>query len=92
MTTITIEDADQNRVYELSVEYRCRPEIGAPWYCIDINRVSLDSCTVWLAKCGMEVKIDTTHLASWEREIARSFDDEIRAACQADYEARRYVA
>jgi hypothetical protein len=92
MTTITIEDEDQGRVYELSVDYRCRPEIGAPGYCVDIERVSLESCTVWLGKCGMEVRIDTEHLASWEREIARSFDDEIRAACLNDYRERRCVA
>jgi hypothetical protein len=91
-TTITIEDEDQGRVYELSVDYRCRPEIGAPGYCVDINRVSLKSCTVWLAKCGMEVRLDTEHLRDWERHLAIEWDKEIRDACEADYEARRFVA
>jgi hypothetical protein len=92
MTTITIEDADQNRTYTLAVDYRCRPEIGAPGYCVDINRVSLESCTVWLAKCGMEVKIDTEHLRAWERQLEIEFEDEIRAACLNDYRERRCVA
>jgi hypothetical protein len=90
---IVLNDPDQNRDYHVSITYRCRPEIGgSPSECLDINRVSLESCTVWLAKCGMEVRIDTMHLRAWERQLEIEFEDEIRAACFADYEARRCVA
>jgi hypothetical protein len=89
---LVLNDPDQNRDYHISITYRCRPEIGAPGYCVDINRVSLESCTVWLAKCGMEVRLDTTHLREWERHLAIEWDKEIREACEADYEARRFVA
>ena len=80
MTPIEIHDPDRDVTYHLSVSYSyAEDETGCP--SVDVDRLSLDSCVVWLAKCGMEVKIDPDHLRAWTREIERTFGEEIELAC-----------
>ncbi len=84
---ITIHDEDREIDYHLTVNFRCREEIGgAPGICCDIQSVFLESCVVWLNKCGMEVCIDSNHRRSWTREIERKFNDEIVGKCIEEWE------
>ncbi len=85
--TFDIPDEDQGRVYTVTVLYDCRPEIGGPReYCVDVDRVCLDSCTVRLAGYPCEVRL-AGNLVNWRRAVEREFSQEIIEKCVEHYEA-----
>jgi hypothetical protein len=86
---IKIEDQDQSRDYHLLVDFRCVEETHGG-YCCDINRVFIESVTVWLAKCGMEVCIDPVHRREWTREVERVYQDDIIEACIEHFEGIKH--
>lgn len=85
---VTITDCDHAIEYEVAVYGRVTPDRGKP-YGIDIDRVELLRCTVWLAKCGMEVKLDPQHVAAWERELEREYGEQIAEQMIEQYENAR---
>jgi hypothetical protein len=91
---LTLEDEDQHRVYEVTVNARVVAEIGgSPGYCCDVNSVQLNDVIVYFdGDWGCPVVIEADRRQFIERYVERKFNAEIVARCIEAFEERRAVA